>query len=74
MSAASRTSRPIQLFSKCVVYSNQVELEPLYEKWSSADPVFKSISKRYTGVRMLRQEPTENIISFICSSNNNITR
>ena len=54
--------------------SLQVELAPLYKVWSSADPVFKSLAKRYTGVRMLRQEPTENIISFICSSNNNITR
>ena len=52
----------------------QVELAPLYDLWSSADPVFKSLADRYTGVRMLRQEPTENILSFICSSNNNITR
>ena len=57
-----------------VFNSIQVELAPLYERWSSADPVFKSIAKRYTGVRMLRQEPTENIFSFICSANNNITR
>ena len=51
-----------------------VSLGPLYESWATVDPVFKDISKRFTGVRMLRQDPVENIFSFICSSNNNIQR
>ena len=51
-----------------------VNLGPLYESWATVDPVFKDISKRFTGVRMLRQDPVENIFSFICSSNNNIQR
>ena len=51
-----------------------MRLEPLYESWAKFDPVFEKVSHRFTGVRMLRQDPTENIFSFICSSNNNITR
>lgn len=52
----------------------QVELAPLYKLWSGFDPVFEEISRKFTGVRMLRQDPTENIFSFICSANNNIKR
>ena len=51
-----------------------VELEPMYSDWALVDPVFNEISKRFVGVRMLRQDPTENLFSFICSSNNNIQR
>ena len=51
-----------------------VDLESLYESWKNVDPVFNDISQRFTGVRMLRQDPVENIFSFICSSNNNIQR
>jgi len=29
---------------------------------------------KFMGVRMLRQDPWENLISFICSTNNNISR
>lgn len=51
--------------------------EPLdiyYKEWSLCDPIFKRSAERFKGIRMLRQEPLENILSFICSSNNNITR
>ena len=51
-----------------------VDLEPLYQKWSGIDPVFETIALNYPGVRMLRQDPVENLFSFICSSNNNIQR
>lgn len=51
-----------------------VDLGALYEQWSRADPNFKSKSLRFAGIRILNQDPFENLLSFICSSNNNIVR
>ena len=51
-----------------------VNLQQLYEKWGAADSNFKSKALEFTGVRMLRQDPVENLFSFICSSNNHISR
>ena len=51
-----------------------VELETLYTQWSKTDANFKKVAPNYQGVRMLRQDPVENLFSFICSSNNNIQR
>lgn len=51
-----------------------VKLEDLYKKWGDADPHFRNIADIFTGVRMLRQEPTECLFSFICTSNNHISR
>lgn len=50
------------------------DLTTLYEQWSSSDPNFKKRAPRFTGVRMLRQDPWEALLGFICSSNNNIVR
>lgn len=52
----------------------EVDLEKLYDQWSLVDPNFSKIAKNYLGVRMLRQDPVENLFAFICSSNNNIQR
>lgn len=49
-------------------------LDEMYAKWSDSDPNFKEIAPKFHGVRMLKQDPVENIFSFICSSNNNIAR
>jgi len=46
----------------------------LYQDWSSNDPIFEKLSTTYPGVRILRQDPVENVFSFICSANNNISR
>ncbi|KAF2654172.1 hypothetical protein K491DRAFT_717345 [Lophiostoma macrostomum CBS 122681] len=46
----------------------------LYEQWAAADPNFKKRAPKFAGVRMLRQDPWEALIGFICSSNNNISR
>jgi len=45
-----------------------------YERWSQADQRFNSIAPKFQGVRLLRQDPVECLISFLCSSNNNIKR
>ncbi|KAI0362379.1 DNA glycosylase [Trametes cingulata] len=51
-----------------------IDLVKLYQDWSTSDPVFHRLRDRFEGIRMLRQDPFENLISFICSSNNNIGR
>ena len=75
-----------------------VDLKELYRSWSKRDPVFRGLQERFSGIRILRQDPWENLISyvtfashlpsydddpivfscprtsFICSSNNNISR
>ncbi|XP_030278144.1 N-glycosylase/DNA lyase [Sparus aurata] len=51
-----------------------VKLVDLYREWGAADPHFRRIADIFTGVRMLRQDPTECLFSFICTSNNHISR
>ncbi|XP_058245934.1 N-glycosylase/DNA lyase [Hemibagrus wyckioides] len=51
-----------------------VKLEDLYKEWGDADPHFRRTGNIFSGLRMLRQDPVECLFSFICSSNNHITR
>ncbi|KDQ17927.1 hypothetical protein BOTBODRAFT_29239 [Botryobasidium botryosum FD-172 SS1] len=51
-----------------------IDLERLYDDWSARDPVFKAAAGRFGGIRILRQDPWENLVSFICSTNNHISR
>ncbi|XP_051964497.1 N-glycosylase/DNA lyase [Xyrauchen texanus] len=51
-----------------------VNLGDLYRDWSAEDPHFKHTANIFRGVRMLRQDPVECLFSFICSSNNHISR
>ena len=54
--------------------SLKVDLGALYAKWSQVDPNFRKHAPQFTGVRILNQDAWETLISFICSSNNNISR
>lgn len=51
-----------------------VPLEALYAEWEAKDAVFARFATRFTGLRMLRQDPWECLCAFVCSSNNNIAR
>ncbi|KAF1975178.1 hypothetical protein BU23DRAFT_552593 [Bimuria novae-zelandiae CBS 107.79] len=55
-------------------FNLEPNLAQLYEQWASADPNFKKRAPKFTGIRILRQDPWEALIGFICSSNNNISR
>ena len=50
-------------------------LAPLYRSWAAAScPRMETITGALPGLRILRQDPSECLISFICSSNNNVPR
>ncbi|KAF8635610.1 hypothetical protein AX15_000250 [Amanita polypyramis BW_CC] len=51
-----------------------VNLQELYSEWASRDLNFARLQHRFSGIRVLRQDPWECLVSFICSSNNNISR
>ncbi|CAF3799676.1 unnamed protein product [Adineta steineri] len=50
-----------------------IKLSELFEKWCKSDVRFEK-GQIPIGIRVLAQEPLENLISFICSSNNNVQR
>ncbi|XP_075984061.1 8-oxoguanine DNA glycosylase isoform X2 [Anticarsia gemmatalis] len=51
-----------------------MDLGVCYKEWSSKDELFRKACNQFYGIRMLRQEPVENLFSFICSQNNHISR
>lgn len=60
-------------------FNLSIKLETLYEEWIEKDALFKislkkSAFNKFPGIRILRQDPWETVISFICSSNNNVKR
>lgn len=60
-------------------FNLSIKLGDLYKEWIEVDKPFKRSLKtsafdRFTGIRILRQDPWETLISFICSSNNNVKR
>lgn len=51
-----------------------VDLSECYAKWSEAHQHFKSQADKFYAIRVLDQDPIENLFSFICSQNNHISR
>ena len=51
-----------------------MNLTELYNQWNENDEKFAEVSTDFSGVRILRQDPTENLFAHICSSNNTISR
>jgi len=49
-------------------------LPELYVDFAKRDARFREVSPYFVGARMLRQDPLECLFSFICSSNNHISR
>ncbi|XP_043563732.1 N-glycosylase/DNA lyase [Chiloscyllium plagiosum] len=49
-------------------------LSELYSHWSQADKHFERVAQDFPGIRLLRQDPTECLFSFICTTNNHISR
>jgi N-glycosylase/DNA lyase len=67
----------VTLTKKLVDYLRlDTPLESLYKQWAKSDKHFQKTvgNDKFLGVRMLNQRPRENLFSFICSSNNNISR
>lgn len=52
----------------------QLSLPHMYAQWGKQDKRFKEIASHLPGLRLLRQDPLECMFSFLCSSNNNISR
>ncbi|XP_058985760.1 N-glycosylase/DNA lyase-like [Musca domestica] len=50
------------------------DLNENVNEWRKLHPHFEELSTKLKAVRVLDQEPLENILSFICSQNNNIKR
>eukprot|EP00842_Homolaphlyctis_polyrhiza_P005616 jgi/Hompol1/6055/HPOL_000267-RA len=52
-----------------------VSLDDLYREWRRDKNFAEKVDRQgLIGLRVLRQDPVENVFSFICSSNNNISR
>ncbi|KAG8127884.1 hypothetical protein E2320_014777 [Naja naja] len=51
-----------------------VNVSALYQGWSYVDSHFREIGVKFPGVRVLRQDPVECLFSFICTSNNHLSR
>lgn len=51
-----------------------INLDECYTEWSNAHPHFKRESGKFYAIRVLNQDPVENLFSFICSQNNHISR
>lgn len=51
-----------------------ISLNEMWEEFKASDERFAELALYLEGARVLRQDPLECLIQFICSSNNNIQR
>ncbi|GME66713.1 unnamed protein product [[Candida] boidinii] len=76
-SLPSKTHNKYEISKFIYDYFNlNINLNDLYKNWLILDNnlKLKIENLRFNGIRILRQDPWENLICFICSSNNNIKR
>ncbi|XP_065081683.1 N-glycosylase/DNA lyase [Ochlerotatus camptorhynchus] len=57
-----------------VYFRLDVDLEQCYQQWNKCHTHFENSTDQFYAVRQLDQDPVENLFSFICSQNNNISR
>ncbi|XP_057795710.1 N-glycosylase/DNA lyase OGG1 [Salvia miltiorrhiza] len=67
----SEDSARIDLFD---FLNMEISLNSLWDEFRAADARFAELALHLEGARVLRQDPLECLIQFICSSNNNIQR
>ncbi|XP_018431607.1 PREDICTED: N-glycosylase/DNA lyase [Nanorana parkeri] len=51
-----------------------LSLRELYRQWGESDANFQKVAREFSGIRILRQDPIECLFSFICTTNNHISR
>ncbi|MHB0999515.1 MAG: DNA glycosylase [Armatimonadota bacterium] len=51
-----------------------IKLDGLYKNFIQADPRMTDIIERFKGLRILRQDPEETLLSYICSAANSVSR
>jgi len=54
--------------------SLETDLPALYRDWAAADPSFGALIGAFRGLRVLRQSADAALVSFVCSSCNNVPR
>jgi N-glycosylase/DNA lyase len=73
-SAGEQAHDPAGTHSLTSFLQSDVSMRSLCASWAKADSRLATIADSLPGMRILRQDPWECLISFICSSNNNIAR
>ncbi len=51
-----------------------ISLADIYRQFCEADPRLDGIIRRFSGLRVVRQEPEETLLSYICSAANSVSR